>query len=252
MMKLMTSLVVLNIALLPCLGSAQQDVSASNRNRFPLTSHTTNMLAQAAKPKASKPRRVVSKIPSEVQQSKPCGIEEKIKIGAKPSGATALTVRFDASASIAPCGKIIKWLWHFGGGATGKGAKVSHTYSTPDTYVVDLIMTDNKGNGNLIRFHHIVKVTKEKITYETKEFIVGGVIQCLTGEHLLNIARMIDPDEDGVKSIDDNCPGHYNPDQKDSDGDGFGDVCDPGDHPGAANAKDAANTNQLIISCTID
>jgi hypothetical protein len=36
-----------------------------------------------------------------------------------------------------------------------------------------------------------------------------------------------DIDEDRVGDICDNCPEAYNPDQKDSNGDGTGDVCDP-------------------------
>lgn len=38
-----------------------------------------------------------------------------------------------------------------------------------------------------------------------------------------------DPDEDGVLNKDDNCPDNFNPDQKDSDGDGVGDACDDKD-----------------------
>ncbi|MBI3155304.1 MAG: thrombospondin type 3 repeat-containing protein [Burkholderiales bacterium] len=36
----------------------------------------------------------------------------------------------------------------------------------------------------------------------------------------------VDTDRDGVCDVDDNCPAKANPDQKDSDGDGIGDVCD--------------------------
>lgn len=42
-------------------------------------------------------------------------------------------------------------------------------------------------------------------------------------------ARIADTDRDGIPSIDDNCGGTANPDQEDSDGDGFGDPCDPGE-----------------------
>lgn len=38
-----------------------------------------------------------------------------------------------------------------------------------------------------------------------------------------------DTDNDGICNADDNCPLVYNPDQKDTDGDGVGDVCDPSD-----------------------
>ena len=36
-----------------------------------------------------------------------------------------------------------------------------------------------------------------------------------------------DRDDDGLPDGDDNCPGHHNPDQRDYDGDGRGDLCDP-------------------------
>src|SRR5690625_2378447 len=38
--------------------------------------------------------------------------------------------------------------------------------------------------------------------------------------------RMIDTDGDGIPDDKDNCPYDYNPDQKDTDGDGVGDVCE--------------------------
>ena len=40
-----------------------------------------------------------------------------------------------------------------------------------------------------------------------------------------------DFDNDGIKNVDDNCPNTANADQKDFDGDGFGDVCDPSPIP---------------------
>ncbi len=45
-----------------------------------------------------------------------------------------------------------------------------------------------------------------------------------------------DADFDGVCDLGDNCPGSYNPDQRDTDGDGHGDACD--------NCPDSANPDQ--------
>lgn len=49
--------------------------------------------------------------------------------------------------------------------------------------------------------------------------------------------KLRDFDKDGVPDVQDNCPKVKNPDQKDSDGDGIGDACDPypfGNDPGVS------------------
>jgi hypothetical protein len=48
----------------------------------------------------------------------------------------------------------------------------------------------------------------------------------------------LDEDKDNIRNDIDNCPGIYNPNQADRDGDGVGDVCDP--HPDTAGDKIAA------------
>lgn len=45
----------------------------------------------------------------------------------------------------------------------------------------------------------------------------------------MELARTMDTDQDGVVDADDACSAVSNPTQIDSDGDGFGDPCDPGD-----------------------
>ena len=57
-----------------------------------------------------------------------------------------------------------------------------------------------------------------------------GIPEELTRQGHEAAARIADTDRDGIPSIDDNCGGVANPDQQDSDGDGYGDPCDPGDN----------------------
>jgi hypothetical protein len=52
----------------------------------------------------------------------------------------------------------------------------------------------------------------------------------LSLETLEALGNYIDPDKDGLVTNRDNCPGVTNADQVDSDGDGYGDACDPGDN----------------------
>lgn len=47
-----------------------------------------------------------------------------------------------------------------------------------------------------------------------------------TWEEYVAVARSVDFDRDGIVNAYDNCPGLMNPDQNDSDNDGFGDVCE--------------------------
>lgn len=55
----------------------------------------------------------------------------------------------------------------------------------------------------------------------------------------LNVAAVSsDSDKDGLNDSNDNCPSVYNPDQKNGDGDSFGDACDDSDQDGATDDKD--------------
>jgi PKD repeat protein len=54
-------------------------------------------------------------------------------------------VTFDASSSTPNGGNLTSYLWDFGDGTTGTGVIVNHTYTTVDSYLVTLNVTDSEG-----------------------------------------------------------------------------------------------------------
>ncbi|MCP4412738.1 MAG: PKD domain-containing protein, partial [Gammaproteobacteria bacterium] len=52
---------------------------------------------------------------------------------------------FDGSKSFDADGDTLSYMWNFGDGNTGEGAKVTHVYSKPGTYIVSLTVNDNSG-----------------------------------------------------------------------------------------------------------
>ncbi len=50
-------------------------------------------------------------------------------------------------------------------------------------------------------------------------------VQELDADSVMNAAKGVDFDGDGYSNYDDNCPEYANPDQKDSNHDGIGDLC---------------------------
>ncbi|OLE51636.1 MAG: hypothetical protein AUG51_22035 [Acidobacteria bacterium 13_1_20CM_3_53_8] len=55
-------------------------------------------------------------------------------------------VQFNGLGSRASFGAITSYQWNFGDGSTGTGANPTHTYSSPGTYTVNLIVTDALGS----------------------------------------------------------------------------------------------------------
>ena len=63
------------------------------------------------------------------------------------TGPAPLNVMFDGTASTDPDGTITTWSWSFGDGTVGTGSRISHNYTNPGTYNVNLSVTDNSGES---------------------------------------------------------------------------------------------------------
>lgn len=226
---------------------AQKTELAANGNKSPAIGQKVGRDAQAKnsnksiKPQVSpQSRETVYATPPELLERIRCSIVENVQVKAEPAANARFTVAFDASASTAPCGKIVEWLWDFGDGFTGTGATVKHIYTETGVYTANLSLTDDKGNHNRVPLDHIVTIASDGITYAAR----GNPMKDeLTGDTVLKAAQTLDSDGDGIKNIDDNCPGVYNPDQRDTDGDGFGDACDPDYKPAASLKKQSGRSH---------
>ena len=58
---------------------------------------------------------------------------------------TASVVDFDGSKSYDTDGSIVTYSWDFGDGETATGVRIAHTYSSPGTYRVKLLVADESG-----------------------------------------------------------------------------------------------------------
>lgn len=60
-------------------------------------------------------------------------------------------VTFDASNSYSLFGSVDSYTWAFEDGTTDRGRRVTHTYDTPGTYDVELLIEDTEGNQDTLR-----------------------------------------------------------------------------------------------------
>ncbi|MEZ5543194.1 MAG: PKD domain-containing protein [Pseudomonadota bacterium] len=128
--------------------------------------------------------------------------------GGPYAAAAGATVLFDGSGSSDPDGgAIVAYDWDFGDGGQGSGVTPTHVYAGAATYTVTLTVTDDQAQQSAPA----------------------------TTTAVINPVDPPDDDNDGVENTQDNCIDRPNgpliPDaggfsQRDTDGDGFGNVCD--------------------------
>jgi PKD repeat protein len=71
-------------------------------------------------------------------------------------------VTFDGRRSIDPDGKIARYRWDFGDGATAEGDVVTHGFTKPGRYTVELGVADDSGHADATDFSQIVAVVNRQ------------------------------------------------------------------------------------------
>ena len=103
---------------------------------------------------------------------------------------------------------------------------INVTDTTPPTMKIPADRTDGNSIG-ISGFNSLVDIGLASAT-DIADLHVAISIDELEGEREIFACEsgFVADDGDGVQAADDNCPGVKNQDQKDTDGDGIGDVCD--------------------------
>lgn len=117
--------------------------------------------------------------------------EVKVVVNAAPvavtnqpvMSATGEKIDFTAAKSYDPDGEIIRYSWDFGDGNSAQGINVSHTYNSPGSYEVMLIVADNSNVTNsvdttyiplLINDPPVAEAGNDRLVAVDEIFVING------------------------------------------------------------------------------
>jgi len=92
-------------------------------------------------------RRAVSSYSSDIVALEPNEVPVAQFTATPTQGEAPLTVQFDARASRDPDGSVAAWQWSFGDGYTGAGSTTTHQYGGAGSFIVRLLVEDNRGKS---------------------------------------------------------------------------------------------------------
>ena len=107
-------------------------------------------------------------------------------------------ITFDGSSSYDPDGEIVEWFWDFGDDGFGTGEIITHNYSDPGVYFVELLVTDDKGEtdyyGTIVNINHPNRPPTDPIVNST---ISAGIPDT---EYIFTVVST-DPDGDDIRYL---------------------------------------------------
>jgi PKD repeat protein len=87
-------------------------------------------------------------VPLDPEPAAPANNPPMANAGGPYSGEAGSTlIQFDGSGSSDPDGDPLSFTWNFGDGSTGSGMMPTHTYSSADSYTVELVVEDDQGGS---------------------------------------------------------------------------------------------------------
>jgi PKD repeat protein len=107
------------------------------------------------------------------------------------SGTAPLPVTFDGTTSADADGSIVSYQWNFGGGTTGSGAVVQHTYQSAGTYTATLTVTDNAGASANTTVQ--VQVAQNPSAVIRVQTIARAILTQPSGKSVQATVRVTDP-----------------------------------------------------------
>jgi PKD repeat protein len=107
------------------------------------------------------------------------------------TGEAPLLIGFDASNSIEGGSTIQTYEWDFDDGTTSSGITTSHTFSSPGSYTIKLIVTDSSGRTSMasrvitvtpsLIAHYQLEATVMNVALDESQYGNHGQIQDITG-----------------------------------------------------------------------
>jgi PKD repeat protein len=86
---------------------------------------------------------------------KPANAPNEAPVASFTTNCIRLACTVDGSTSFDPDGTVASYAWDFGDGGTDVGATAAHTFGSPGTYTISLVVTDNLGLASSVLPHNV-------------------------------------------------------------------------------------------------
>jgi PKD repeat protein len=86
---------------------------------------------------------------------KPANAPNEAPVASFTTNCIRLACTVDGSTSFDPDGTVDSYAWDFGDGGTDTGATAAHTFASPGTHTISLVVTDNLGLASSVATHDV-------------------------------------------------------------------------------------------------